>query len=105
MDRLQELCRNYLSRARSLADKFGLGTWLQGLIDANKRGECAAAEDEVQLLSRVVDDERIGRHEIPKLLGKSYRQCNDEGVFEGVKKLRRVGIYSKASALLLKDEK
>lgn len=104
-EKLQRLCRDYLSRLRHVASKYGLLPQLNSLIAMNKRQECVGTEQEVQMLSRMVDDERIGRHEIPKLLGKSYRQCNDEGVFEGVKKLRRVGIYSKASALLLKGEK
>lgn len=71
----------------------------------NKRQECVGTEQEVQMLSRMVDDERIGRHEIPKLLGKSYRQCNDDGTFDNIKKLRHVGIYSKVSALLFKSKK
>lgn len=38
-------------------------------------------------------------------LGKSYRQCNDDGTFDNIKKLRHVGIYSKVSALLFKSKK
>lgn len=104
MDMLQELCRSYLLSMKKLADKFGLGKWVQEMIDSNMRGECEATESEVELLSRMVDDERIGRHEIPKLLGKSYRQCNDDGTFDNIKKLRHVGIYSKVSALLFKSK-
>lgn len=105
MDRLQELCRSYLLSMKKVADKFGLGKWVQEAIDSNMRGECEATESEVELLSRIVDDERIGRHEIPKLLGKSYRQCNDDGTFDNIKKFRHVGIYSKVSALLFKSKK
>ena len=105
MDRLQELCRSYLAQVKHIADKFGLGKWVQETIDSNMRGECEATESEVELLSRMIDDERIGRHEIPQLLGKSYRQCNDDGTFDNIKKLRHVGIYSKVSALLFKSKK
>ena len=85
---LQELCRNYLSKMKSIADKFGLGKWVQETIDSNMRGECVATESEVELISRMVDDERIGRQDIPNLLGKSYRQCNEDGTFDNIKKLR-----------------
>lgn len=105
MDMLQELCRNYLSKMKNIADKFGLAKWVEETIDSNMRGECVATESEVELLSRMVDDERIGRQDIPKLLGKSYRQCNEDGTFDNIKKLRHVGIYSKVSALLFKSKK
>lgn len=49
MDRLQELCRSYLARTKSIADKFGLGKWVQETIDSNMRGECEATESEVEL--------------------------------------------------------
>lgn len=85
--------------------KYGLGTWLQGIIDANERGECVATEDEVEMLARMVDDERVQRTEVPKILGKSYRQCVDDYDFDEIKKLRYVGIYSKISVLLHKTKK
>lgn len=56
------------------------------------------------MLSRCVDDERISRKDIPEILGKSYRQCESDGVFDRIKKLRHVGIYSKISALLYKHK-
>ena len=51
MDRLQELCRSYLAQVKHIADKFGLGKWVQETIDSNMRGECEATESEVELLS------------------------------------------------------
>lgn len=104
-EKLQSLCRDYLSRLRHVASKHGLLPQLNSLIAMNKRQECVGTEQEVQMLSRMVDDERIGRHEIPQLLGKSYRQCNDDGTFDNIKKLRHVGIYSKVSALLFESKK
>lgn len=47
--------------------------------------------------------DRRARVNVAKELGKSYRQCNDDGTFDKIKKLPYVGIYSKVSALLNKD--
>lgn len=102
---LQALCRDYLHRLRHLAQERGLGSWINATIKENKSGECSADESEVMALSRMVDDERISRVDLPKLLGKSYRQSNDDNDFENVKKLKRVGIYSKVDALLYASEK
>lgn len=101
---LQQVCRGYLLRLRPLAVKFGLGGFIDETIKKNMRNECAGTDEEVELLSRACDDERLNRTDIPRLLGKSYRQSYEEGDFDKVKKLRRVGIYSKLSALLLKSE-
>lgn len=99
---LQKLCREYLSRLRYMADKHGLGGWLRDIRRANKRNECVATENEVRMLSRLVDDERVGRKDIPKILGKSYRQASEDGDFERIKKLKHTGIYSKVSVILFK---
>lgn len=99
---LQSLCRNYLSLLRPLASRFGLIGVVDGLIDANRNGTCVATESEVELLSRACDDERVSRADIPILLCKSYRRANEDGDFDRVRKLRRVGIYSKVSVLLCK---
>lgn len=102
---LQRLCRDYLGRLRYVASKHGLLPQLNNLIAMNKRRECVSTEREVQMLSRMVDDERISRVDLPKLLGKSYRQSIDDNDFEKVRKLKRVGIYSKVNALLYASEK
>ena len=102
---LQSLCRAYLSRLRPYASKFGFGGLVDELIAKNMRHECSGTEEEVELLGRAVDDERLSRKEVPEVLGKSYRQCIDDGDFERIRKLRRVGIYSKLSALLSKRDK
>ena len=104
-EKLQALCRDYLQRLHNLAHKRGLGVWLTTTIRENQSGECSASESEVMALSRMVDDERISRVDLPKLLGKSYRQSNDDNDFENVKKLKRVGLYSKVSALLYASKK
>ena len=101
---LQAMCRSYLSRLRYMATKHGLGTWLDGIISDNMRGECVATEKEVSMLSRLCDDERISRLDVPKMLGKSYRQANDDGDFDKIKKLPREGIYGKVSTLLYADK-
>ena len=97
-NKLQELCRNYLKRLRPLAQKFGLGKFVDDTIEMNLQERCKATEDEVKLLSRAVDDERISRHELPTMLGKSYRKCVEDDDFSKVETLKRVGIYSKVSA-------
>ena len=99
---LQAMCRDYLTRLRYMARKHGID--VDSIIRANKRKECTATNKEVEMLSRCVDDERISRKDIPKILGKSYRQCESEGVFDRIKKLRHVGIYSKISALIYKSK-
>jgi pseudouridine-5'-phosphate glycosidase len=103
-DRLQELCRDYLARLRGVASRYGLGSFVDDTIALNKQKKCEATEDEVELLSRAVDDERLSRREIPQVVGKSYRQCVETGVFEKIKTLKRVGIYSRVSAILSKKD-
>ena len=99
---LQALCRDYLGKLRYMAKKHGID--VDSLIRLNRQKKCEATQHEVELLSRAVDDERVSRTDIPKILGKSYRQCFDEEDFEQVRKLKRVGIYSKVSTLLYADK-
>lgn len=104
-DVLQRLCRDYLSRLRYMASKHGLAGWVDDTIRANRRNECAATEKEVRMLARLCDDERMNRADVPQLLGKSYRQCVDDGDFDRIKKLPRTGIYSKINVLLKSNKK
>lgn len=97
---LQSLCRGYLTRLRHIGLKYGID--VLPIIILNKRNECEGTEREVQMLSRMVDDERVSRTDIPKILGKSYRQAYEDGDFEKIKKLKHQGTYSKVSALLYK---
>ena len=99
---LQSLCRDYLSRLRYRAKKHGID--VDSIIRANKRKECEATHKEVEMLSRCIDDERVSRTDVPKILGKSYRQSNEDGDFEHIKRLKHQGIYSKVSALLFKSK-
>jgi hypothetical protein len=85
-----------------MAKKHGID--VDSIIRANKRKECEATNKEVEMLSRCVNDERVSRTDIPKILGKSYRQSNEDGDFERIKKLKYQGIYSKVSALLFKSK-
>ena len=95
--KLQELCRQYLGQLQGLAQKFGLGGFVSNMINENKSEKCKATEEEVKLLSRAVDDERVARKDVPKMLGKSYRQCFEGNDFDNIEKLKHVGIYSKVS--------
>ena len=98
---LQRLCRQYLKRLQYMADKHGLGFWVRYMIRENKRGECEATKNEVRMLERMVDEERVSRKDIPSIVGKSYRQCVDKNVFDKIDTLKRQGIYSRLSALLM----
>ena len=99
---LQTLCRDYLGRLRYMGRKHGID--VDSIIRANKRKECEATNKEVEMLARCVDDERVSRAEVPKILGKSYRQANEDGDFDRIKRLKHQGIYSKVSALLFKGK-
>ena len=87
-----------------MAEKHGLLPWVNETIKANRRHECEATKKEVEMLSRLCNDERVSRTDIPKILGKSYRQSNEDNDFEHIKKLKHQGIYSKVSALLFKSK-
>lgn len=100
---LQSLCRDYLRRLRYMAAKHGLREWIDDMIRANKRNECEGTEKEVMMLARMCNDERLARLEVPKVLGKSYRQCTQAEDFDKIKKLPYVGIFSKVSTLLYKS--
>ena len=100
---LQALCRDYLGRLRYMGKKHGID--VDGLIRLNRQKKCEATQYEVELLGRAVDEERISTTEVTKILGKSYRQANEDGDFDRIKKLKHQGIYSKLSALLYKSRK
>lgn len=102
-DKLQALCREYLGKLRYMANKHGLGKWIDDTMRDNAQGKCKGTEHECRILARMVDDERIKNTDIPKMLGKSYRKCYEEGAFHRIKKLPSQGSYSKISALLYKQ--
>lgn len=88
-----------------MAKKHNLQGFVATMIRENKAQRCEATEKEVQMLSRLCDDERLTRTQVPQILGKSYRECNEDEDFERIKKLKHQGIYSKVSALLYKSRK
>lgn len=100
MERLQSLCRQYLGRLRLVASRLGLLHHLEEVIRSNENGECKATEKEVTMLARMLDEERVDRCDIPKIVGKSYRKCMADGTFDKVRVLRRVGRYSRVSAIM-----
>jgi hypothetical protein len=101
---LQSMCRGYLVRLRHIAVRHGLCSFVDDIVSRNAAGRCVATRKEVEILSRMCDDERVMRSDIPNILGKSYRRCFADGDFEKVDKLKSVGIYSKISAYLLGAE-
>ena len=102
-EKLQALCREYLHRLRHVAGRYGLDRFVDDTINANLRKECEGTKKEVDMLSRIIDEERISRNDIPKVLDKSYRRCVEDGDFDKIEKLKRVGIYSKTDTLILKS--
>ena len=78
--------------------------WVNETIKANRRHECEATKKEVEMLSRLCNDERVTRTDVPKMLGKSYRQSVDDDDFSRIRHLPRLGTYLKLDALLLKNE-
>lgn len=98
--KLRQICRKYLQRLRHMADKRGLTSWLNQAIKDTKRKDCEPTEHECAMLSRLVDDERLTRVEVPPILGKGYQDCFNDDDFDKIKKLKRVGIYSKVDTLL-----
>jgi hypothetical protein len=101
---MKEICVNYLRKLRGIATKHNLTKQLDSLIESAENGSCKPTQEECELLSRMVDDERLARQDIPIFLDKSYRKCEESGVFDKIKKLRHVGIYSRVSAELFKEE-
>lgn len=98
---IQVLCRRYLSHLNDVAKKVGLGVWIENIIQANKRNECVATTEDVDMLSRLVNDERVKRHDVPKYLGISYRKCVDEEVFDSeIRNLGNQGTYSKVDVIV-----
>lgn len=91
-------------KVRAISEKYGLQHWIDNKIQENIRGDCIGTEEEVEILSRIIDDERISRTDVPKILGKSYRQCFENDDFDKIKKLKHVGIYSKISTILHKNK-
>lgn len=83
-----------------MADKHGLTSWLNQAIKDTKRKDCSPTEKECAMLSRLVDDERLTRVEVPPILGKGYQDCFNDDDFDKIKKLKRVGIYSKVNTML-----
>ena len=101
-NKLQALCREYLTKLRPFAKKHGLEGFVDETIAANKQDKCKGTEEDCEMLSRMVEEERLKRTDIPKVMGKSYRKCDEDGDFDSkeIKKLPHVGIYSKVSVLL-----
>lgn len=99
---LQALCREYLGKVRHIAARYGLAAFVDDTIELNRQEKCKATEEECTLLAKIVDEERITRTDVPKILGKSYRECNDDNTFDKITKFKRVGIYSRISTLLMK---
>lgn len=101
---IQVICRNYLERIKPIAKRYGLLNWVNETIADNLNGKCSSTEEECEMLARICDEERLARKDVPRVLGKSYRQCIECEDFEKIKKLKRVGIYSFVDTLLLKND-
>lgn len=87
-----------------MAEKHGLTSWLNQAINDTKRKDCEPTEKECAMLSRLVDDERLTRVEVPPILCKGYQDCFNDDDFDKIKKLKRVGIYSKVDTMLYAEK-
>ena len=101
---LQKLVRGYLKKLEYLASKHGLSIFVKSTIKANKRGDCKATRHEADMLARMVAADRLIRAEIPRILGKSYRQCVDNDLFDSIGRLKSKGSYSKIDVMILKEK-
>lgn len=101
---LQIKCREYLKKLTYHAKRVGLNDTLKDLIKQNEEGTCVATKQQVEMLSAMCDDDCIERKDIPKVLGKSYRACEDNNLFDKLKKHKRRGIYSKIDVLLFNEK-
>ena len=102
---LQVLCRNYLKRLLRNAEKVGLHDDVQRLIGENEKGDCFSTKEQVDMLSRMVEDSNIRLDEIPKMLNVSYRYMDEHGYFKTmIRKFKNKGNFSKVDTLLLKDK-
>lgn len=97
---LQKLCRMYLSRLRYVASKHGLRSWIDNVIKANERGECESTQREVEMLARMLGEDRISRSEICTMMETQYRKCCENKVFEKIKRIKDKRSYSRVSAVL-----
>lgn len=103
-ERMQRIARYYLYKIKHIARKYGLEEKVKEVIRANKDGTCKATKVEIEMLARICNDERIRRNDVPKLIGKSYRHCNDKGIFDKIKVLKPLGRLSKVDVLIIKEE-
>ena len=101
---LQKLVRGYLKKLEYLASKHGLSIFVKSTINANKRGDCKPTRQEADMRARMVDKDRLFREEIPSILGKSYRQCVDNDLFNSIGRLKSKGSYSKIDVMILKEK-
>lgn len=100
---LQNLCREYLDKLRPFAEPVGLSSFIDTTIQQNKEGTCVATKDQVDLLAKMCDDDRIRRDEIPQYAGISYRSCILINLFDKIRKFTNRGAYSKIDAMLFKE--
>lgn len=100
----QSLFRSMLERTRGMAKAAGLGEWVERTLSENKSGRCAATDEQVDMLSRMLDEERIDRRDVPRELGLSYRFCVENGVFERLRKLLHLGTYSRTDTAVMKNK-
>lgn len=103
-NKLQKLCRLYLFELKRMAKRYGLLDFVQGLIKSNEKGECKAELKDVELLARIANDDRVSRVEIPKILKLSYRQVNDNDMYDQIDRIDNRSSYSRISTELLACE-
>lgn len=104
-DVLQKLARSYLSRIRNKAITAPFTDAVDKLITDNKKGSCVATKEQVDVLSRIVDDNNIKLHDISKEIDISYRYLEENDIIKkNIRKFKDKGHYSKVDVMILKDK-
>lgn len=104
-DTLQLLARKYLFRLKKQAKKVGLEEDVDKLIKDNKNGLCIAEKDQVDLLSRAVEDDRIKYDDITHFVHYPFRKIYKENMIaKFIRKFKNRGQYSKVDAEILKNK-
>ena len=101
---LQDLCVQYLQRLRGVAERYGLGKWVDNTIQDNLNNKCKGTQEECELLARACEDDRLEVRDVPKTFGLSYRAAFEGNLFARIRRIPKSGTYSKVDALV-KHEK
>lgn len=99
---IQRLTRHYLGKLKRVANKYGLGGWVDNIRKENKQGKCKSTEYTCNMLATLAQEDRMYQQDIPRLFGISYNKAFEMNLFEKIAKKKCNGTFNRVSALLLK---